>query len=546
MKRITTLDLVFVLSLISSPCFNVNAKSVDSGQDLQDTIFLAQEWDHKTRQTLTYTSFGSRYIPYNWFLVLEQPDSAELFRANSHMDALGFIPASPDKFNPDGLPVGLVRDSDKKNGDYVGFTCAACHTGQVDIQGKRIRIDGGQALIDFTLFEKTVLAALMATLEDENKFSRFSQQLIRITPQLTPELLKVQLQTRTAELQQHLNINKTDVPYGKGRLDAFGQIFNAIAVEALHMPENIYEPDAPTSFPVLWDASHLDVVQWNGSAPNKEPGPLFQNAITALAVYGTVSVEKNKLTYESSIRISNLGDIQRDFYRLVAPQWPREYAGELDVKKIAAGKALYNQHCLQCHTLVDPADKHRKLTAVLTPVLEVGTDPLMSNNFESRKAKSGILEGDYLMILAGEKIPAETKALDLVTHTAAGALLNQPWQTIKAIIKEYESNNNAPENPAPSYKGRPINGIWASAPYLHNGSVPTIYDLLLPANQRPTAFYVGNIELDLKKVGYISTESPNTTFFDTSLRGNSNAGHEYGTRLTETQRWELVEFIKSL
>lgn len=546
MKRITTLGFVFVLSLISFPGFSSNAKSADPDQDLQGTIFLTQGWDHKTRQTLTYTSFGSRYIPYNWFLVLEQLDRTELFRANGHMAALGFIPALPDEFNPDGLPVGLVRDSDKKNGDYVGFTCAACHTGQVGIQGKRIRIDGGQALIDFTLFEETVLAALIATLEDENKFSRFSRQLIRITPQLTPGLLKTQLQTRIAELQQHLNINKTDVPYGKGRLDAFGQIFNAIAVEALHIPENIYAPDAPTSYPVLWDASHLDVVQWNGSAPNKEPGPLFQNAITALAVYGTVSVEKNKLTYESSIRISNLGDIQREFYRLVAPQWPHEYAGKLDIKKIAAGKALYNQHCLQCHTLVDPTDKHRKLTAVLTPVPEVGTDPLMSNNFESRKAKSGSLEGDRLMILAGEKIPAEAKVLDLVTHTAAGALLNQPWQTIKAIINEYESNNNAPENPVPSYKGRPINGIWASAPYLHNGSIPTIYDLLLPASQRPKTFYVGNIELDLKKVGYIATESPNATFFDTSLRGNSNAGHEYGTQLTESQRWELVEFIKSL
>lgn len=518
---------------------------------IQDTHYLEQGWDHQTRQQLSFTSFGSRLIPYDWFVALEQAKTPALFRDPAHMSAFGFIIAPADKFNPDGLPIGVVRDEDKKHGDYVGLTCAACHTGQVMINGQRIRIDGGQALIDFTGFEVALAAALEATLLDTEKFARFYSNVSTVqsasaVASLTTHALQVQMQGRLQQLQQRLANNKTDVPYGHGRLDAFGQIFNAIAVEALNMPENIHSPNAPTSYPVMWDASHLDLVQWNGSAPNKEPGPLFQNAITALAVYGTIDIKKEYLTYSSSIRINHLADIQKAFYQLTAPQWPREFAGELDEVKLKTGKRLYEQHCVECHTHVNAADKKRKLRAVLTPVAEVGTDPLMAHNFSQRKVKTGILEGERSMVLIGQKFTQEANSLDLVTHAAMGALLNKPWHTLKTIVREYNSNLPADIPIIDSYKARPINGIWASSPYLHNGSVPTIYDLLLPAVQRPPQFYVGNIELDVKRVGHISTAAPNTSLFDTRLPGNSNAGHEYGTQLSDEERWALVEFIKSL
>lgn len=552
MKKITTLDLMlfrfFILVVVTCCSITSNAIAGAASALNSTTVYLAQGWDHETRQEISYTSFGSRFIPYDWFIALEQADSPALFRNHANMNAMGFIPGEASELNPDGLPIGLVRDKDKKKGDYLGFTCAACHTGQISVRGQHIRIDGGQALIDFSRFEQAVLAALKSTLTDQEKFARFFQRIGAKKSAPDSVVLQEQIHNRIAELEQRFLANATEVPYGKGRLDAFGQIFNAIAVEALHLPENARAPDAPTSYPVLWDASHLDLVQWNASAPNKEPGPLFQNAITALAVYGTVSVPKNKLTYQSSVRISNLGDIQQGFYQLIAPRWPVQYAGNLDDKKVAQGKVLYDKHCVQCHTYVNPSDKKRKLRAVLTPVNEVGTDPLMSDNFEQSRVKAGVLEGDRVLLFIGERLPAEARPVDLVTHTAAGVLLNQPWQTLKAIIKERQSNYPAPKQkqPGPYYKARPINGVWASAPYLHNGSVPTIYDLLLPAGRRPATFHVGNIELDLEKVGLVSTEAPNTTLFDTRLRGNSNAGHEYGTHLADAQRWALVEFIKSL
>ena len=97
-----------------------------------------------------------------------------------------------------------------------------------------------------------------------------------------------------------------------------------------------------------------------------------------------------------------------------------------------------------------------------------------------------------------------------------------------------------------AYKARPLNGIWATAPFLHNGSVPNLYELLLPAEQRSRTFYVGSWKFDPEKVGYISRNGRKAYKFDTTLPGNSNAGHEYGTDLSEEQRRDLLEFLKTL
>ena len=103
-----------------------------------------------------------------------------------------------------------------------------------------------------------------------------------------------------------------------------------------------------------------------------------------------------------------------------------------------------------------------------------------------------------------------------------------------------------------AYKGGPLHGIWATAPYLHNGSVPTLADLLLPANRRPTSFRVGGTEFDPDSVGFKSDSQDGPFEFrvrDASgkiIPGNDNAGHEFGTSLLETQRKALLEYLKSL
>ena len=101
-----------------------------------------------------------------------------------------------------------------------------------------------------------------------------------------------------------------------------------------------------------------------------------------------------------------------------------------------------------------------------------------------------------------------------------------------------------PGAPLRTYKARPLNGIWAASPYLHNGSVPTLYDLLLPATQRPQTFATGRWSYDPKKVGYVSDSGPFT--IDTRLPGNRNTGHEFGADLADGERLALVEYLKTL
>ena len=111
----------------------------------------------------------------------------------------------------------------------------------------------------------------------------------------------------------------------------------------------------------------------------------------------------------------------------------------------------------------------------------------------------------------------------------------------------------APESPLPVYKSRPLNGIWATAPYLHNGAVPTLYDLLLPQAERPKTFGYFDGEMDLAKVGLKDASSnPAAFIFETYdedgvvRTGNWNGGHEYGATLSHDQRLDLVEYLKGL
>jgi hypothetical protein len=95
-----------------------------------------------------------------------------------------------------------------------------------------------------------------------------------------------------------------------------------------------------------------------------------------------------------------------------------------------------------------------------------------------------------------------------------------------------------------NYKARPLNGVWATAPYLHNGSVRTLAELLEPAAKRANKFHVGSRTFDSDGVGFINdTAMPE---FDTSATGNGNGGHEYGADLKPEEKKDLLQYLKSL
>jgi hypothetical protein len=100
------------------------------------------------------------------------------------------------------------------------------------------------------------------------------------------------------------------------------------------------------------------------------------------------------------------------------------------------------------------------------------------------------------------------------------------------------------------YANRPLDGVWLRAPYLHNGSVPTLRDLLEPPEHRPRSFYRGYDVYDPNKVGFVSDvagENGRAHFrFDTTLPGNHNGGHLYGVDLPEAEKDAVVEYMKTL
>ena len=85
-----------------------------------------------------------------------------------------------------------------------------------------------------------------------------------------------------------------------------------------------------------------------------------------------------------------------------------------------------------------------------------------------------------------------------------------------------------------------------SAPFLHNGSVPNLWELLKKPEDRVTSFHVGSWEMDPVNVGFVTDAGPDTSELDTSIPGNSNSGHDYGTDLSDTEKRELIEYIKRL
>jgi len=94
-----------------------------------------------------------------------------------------------------------------------------------------------------------------------------------------------------------------------------------------------------------------------------------------------------------------------------------------------------------------------------------------------------------------------------------------------------------------------LDGVGLRAPYLHNGSVPTLRDLVRPSEDRPAVSWRGYDVYDYKAVGFVTggPEAERGGFrFDTSVRGNGRQGHEYGTKLKPAEKQDLLEYLKTL
>lgn len=521
-------------------------------------VYLDQGWGPPETLWFYHADQGSVLLPYQTLIHLEQADNERPFIQPENFARFRFLTQHKTPNNPDALPVGFSRHADQ-----VGLTCAACHTSQINYRGTAMRIDGAQALADVTGLFLALQAALAATLADEAKLTRFiAAQSGHGAGALSREAARQSLTATLRWFESYNTVNHTTTTEGFGRLDAIDRIINQ-AIRFTSDPKNSIQANAPASFPVLWDAPRHDYVQWTGFASNAGAGSLGRNTGEVLGVFGHIQVKhyetekEAKKGYASTVTGNTLVAMEESLRRLKSPRWPESILPPIDRQLAARGESLYKTECQSCHAAIVRDDPQRKVVAIITGINVVGTDDQSAKNLVQARAPAGILEG--AISPKGEKYGRELSALALIGDLVTRTLAAQPTAALRAITSAKlhgltagekhgdhpQRSDSDPSAELMSYKARPLNGVWASAPYLHNGSVPTLYDLLLPPAERPRKFAVGRWEYDPRKVGYVSAGQV-PFVLDTSVIGNSNRGHEYGIKLTEADRWALVEYLKTL
>ena len=197
-----------------------------------------------------------------------------------------------------------------------------------------------------------------------------------------------------------------------------------------------------------------------------------------------------------SLDLAAMARVEEWIMDLKAPAHP---AARIDAAKAAKGAVTYQRECAGCH------DIGGATTGQVTPAAAVGTDR--------------------------ERVDSFTPALANGMNTIGEGT---PWK-----FSHFRKTDG--------YANMPLDGIWLRAPYLHNGSVPTLRALLFPET-RPTEFYRAYDVYDWASVGFISSgpdAAREGVLFSTRERGNSNAGHLYGTSLDAATKDALLEFLKT-
>ena len=562
-----------------------------------DQLHYLDQWSADARQTYYYTPQGTQVkgLRYEWFSALELPFGTDKFATPDYLARFGFLvdPAQQSSaLNPGNLPVGFARHSDNETGEhYLDISCAACHTGELRYNGQAVRIDGGAALHSLASTVPTIrggsfgqaLGMSMAfTYYNPVKFNRFARQVLGETydgdkAQLRRDF-KVVLDRLlgTAFNDMHRGLYPTQE--GFGRTDAFGRIANTVFGDAID-PSNYRIANAPVSYPQVWDIWKFDWVQWNGSAMQ----PMARNVGEALGVGATLrllSTDGHPVAeaerYASSVRLHDLHTLEETLKTLQPPTWPEAIFGTVDIPLASRGQALFKENCAYCHA-PDPKpiqdrfaparDPEWRMRVVETSV--IGTDPTTADNIadhrydltnlgwtkeelsklDVRLFGTTLAELDLSNISSAKALAYITAYVENRAYQEAGISDSQRWEMdgfgLPIGVQEIRG-----------YKARPLDGIWATPPFLHNGSVPTLFQLLSPVSERQSEFWVGNFEFNPKQIGYRSEKFKGGFLFDTRITGNSNRGHEFragcredgviGRALEPEERWALIEYLKVL
>ena len=640
-RGLSALPCLFILSLSAILTLHLHGARGQGTPPLcnDKLICLDQDWTEDERRWWYTTSQGSRLLPLSWMLALEGADLTspeEKFLSEHNVAHWGYLANPASEHN---LPVGFAVDQDKSFNDdgpvanimcdtfpahcrssvmqkpWVGLTCAACHTNDIKFGGKTFRVEGASGLADFQAFNEDLLRALKNTLEKE-RFQRFATGVLGgNTSRAQQAALREQLAEQIAWKEKLAEMNKGDVRYGHGRIDAQGHILNRVALTTRpESPINKIRPNAPASIPFIWNTHQQSQVQWNGIAKLhvgvrgplgrlvKKAGALIRNTSEVIGVFAHVESHGRRATqgYKSSVRVGNIDELETLLIGLRSPRWPEDILGPIDQAKASRGKTQFDAKCISCHSNLAWNDVDTRIQVEMTPIQDIDTDVSLACNTFFHRSRTRKFEGQKVYVFRGDRIASEDATSNMLTNLAIGAVWRKAFKKGPAPVvfddvtvstrgdertpppeealpgvsdkakKDFAQECLSKKDPLLAYKARPLNGAWATAPYLHNGSVPTLYDLLLPAKVRqtrrigipdkpagsefrPESFGVGSTQFDPKNVGFVTDPAANPTIFHTKdpnsgepIPGNLNSGHDYGTDLTEDQRRDLVEYLKTL
>lgn len=279
--------------------------------------------------------------------------------------------------------------------------------------------------------------------------------------------------------------------WGPGRVDTFNSAKAIFGYPFEQAP--LEELVGYSDFPAIWNQAKKQGMQlhWDGNNDRVEERNLS-------AAFGTGATPK-------LIDHDAIGRIEAWIAIATPPPFVKYFP--IEHQRAERGAALYRKHCADCHG-ANGEDFSGKYVGKVTPIAAIGTD---RGRLDSYTRDLAVNQG---MLYAAK-----------------------PERRFRHFRKTW------------GYANAPLDGLWLRAPYLHNGSVPSLWDLLQPAAKRPKVFYRGNDLYDPRKMGFVSNlafEGEQRYFrYDTTVPGNGNAGHDYGISLPDADKWALLEYLKT-
>lgn len=448
------------------------------------------------REHFKYGSTGGEIlngIPYSIWMTLPR-----IFNLpGGDYRSFGFL-YEPGKTMPVGSSVRRYRGI-----NLVAVNCAICHVGSVRLK------PGDKPKYVLGMPSNTVdLRSYYQFLFDAAKSEKFSAGLILSTARqmgisedfINREILSFYAVNLTrAELlnfESRLQPLLTNPAFGPGRIDTFSPAKALLNFDLTAAPAS--EKIGTADLPSIWYQRQREGQQLHWDGNNTSLSERDRSA-----AFGTGA-------YPVSLDRASMRRIE-DFIMDAAPD---PYPLPTDSAMAQRGKQVYAQMCANCHGVDGKSfAPNQGALGTVTPIEQIGTDRHRLDNYTYGLAVNQNL------LYAGTKDPSER-----FSH----------------FRKTY------------GYANLPLDGLWLRAPYLHNGSVPTLRDLLEPSAKRPRTFYRGDDVFDPLNVGFVSdvAQRGNTKFFlyDTSVPGNGNQGHEgqaYGTALAAADKGALIEYLKT-